>query len=113
MDYMNLVCALPVGKENAIHQEPLAKLLGVSCTALKKLIRSARNEGVHIMSGKQGYYRPKDNNERRQFISNLQKQAATRFKTANIVKAALNDTAVQIEGQLSIDDYINTSGSYI
>jgi len=101
MDIERLLSLIPIGKDNAIHQSDLGKALGVSPAAAKGMIREARNQGHNeILSGIQGYYIAADDNERREFVSLLSKQAATRFKTVKPVKSTLNE----IEGQMSLSD---------
>lgn len=94
---------IPIGKENAIHQEELASLLGVSPATVKKMVREARQRGVEILSGTQGYWLAKDDNERREFVSLLSKQAFTRLKTTKPIKSSLQE----INGQISLSDALN------
>ena len=94
---------IPIGKENAIHQKELASLLGVTPATAKIMVREARNQGMEIMSGSQGYWRPKDDNERREFTNLLSKQAFTRLKTVKPIKSTLQE----INGQISLSDVIS------
>lgn len=91
---------IPVGKENALHQEQLADLLGVTREAVKNMVRNARRNGTEILSGSCGYYFAKDDTERREFIAIQSKQAYTRLKTIK----PINCTLKEIKGQMSITD---------
>lgn len=97
---MNIAEIIPIGKENAIHQEQLANILGVSRSTAKELVREARKNGEEILSGSCGYYYAKDDEERKEFVNSLSKQAYTRLKTTRPIKHSLN----VIKGQMSIDD---------
>lgn len=95
-----LLRVIPIGKENAIHQEELAALLGVTPAAVKKMVREARQKDLEILSGRQGYWFAKDDNERREFVSLLSKQAFTRLKTTKPIKSSLQE----VNGQISLSD---------
>lgn len=98
-DYEYLMGILPVGKENAIHQQELADLLGVTPAAAKRQVRKARNElKVPICSGRNGYWLAKDDNERKQFISSMQGQGISRMQSAKAL------TVDGIKGQMSFKE---------
>lgn len=101
----NLLCVLPIGKENAIHQADLGKKLGVSPAAAKNMVRMARREGVQILSGTEGYWLPKDDIEKKEFVSLMRKQALSRLVSSKPVKRALNET----KGQLNLSDVFGGS----
>lgn len=94
---------IPIGKENAIHQEKLAALLGVAPDTAKLMVRKARQSGLEILSGKQGYWFAKDDDERREFVAMSSKQAFTRLKTIKPIKRNLQD----INGQMSLSEAMN------
>ena len=98
MDILERV--IPIGKKNAIHQVELASLLGVTPATAKIMVREARHRGLEILSGTQGYWFAKDDNERREFVSLLSKQAFTRLKTTKPIKSNLQE----IKGQMSLSD---------
>lgn len=98
MDF--LLCVLPVGKENAIHQADLGKKLGVSPAAAKRMVRKARQAGMEILSGSEGYWLPQDNTERIAFKRLMQKQAISRFISSIPTRNALNE----ISGQIKLTD---------
>lgn len=89
---------IPIGKENAIHQKELANILGVSPATAKEMVSKARKNGLEILSGRRGYYFPKDNRERQEFISMLSKQAITRLNTTKPIKISLET----VKGQISL-----------
>ena len=91
---------LPFGEENAIHQKELAKRLNIKPDKLKAEIRAARIRGVEICSTQAGYFLPKDDLERRRFVTMQEKQAITRFKTCKAIRDALRSS----KGQITIDD---------
>lgn len=99
-DYEYLRDILPVGKENAMHQQELADLLGVTSSAAKRLVRKARNEyKMPICSGREGYWLAKDDNERKQFISKTQGEAYSRLQSAKAL------TPEDISGQITFLEY--------
>jgi biotin operon repressor len=98
----NILELIPKGRENALHQEQLAEILGVSRDTVKSLVRKARKNGAEILSGISGYYYPKDDEERKAFVYTLSKQAFTRLKTARPIKSTLDE----IKGQISLSDIL-------
>lgn len=102
MDFNILYQYIPVGMENAIHQKDLAEKLGVTPDAAKQIIRKARQQGLEILSGIEGYYFAASEQEKEAFAQMMQKQAFSRLKTASpIIK-----TLKQVKGQLSLKDCI-------
>lgn len=99
--FVNLI---PIGKENAIHQVHLAKLLGVSPEGAKQMVRVARQNGYEILSGSCGYYRAQNDEERLQFVKLFSKQAYTRLNTTRLIRHTLS----QINGQISLSDALNS-----
>lgn len=94
---------IPVGKENAVHLKELADSLGVSSGAVKKMVQKARQENnVEILSGSRGYYFPKDDDERKEFVSAITKQALTRLNTVKPIKSTLNE----FKGQMTLLDML-------
>lgn len=101
-DLERLLCAIPKGKENAVHNEELAKQFGVSIHIIKKQVQEARNKGVPIVSDYHGYWITDDRAEIRAFIESMEKHGKKRLKTIKALKNTLNN----IEGQNSL---FNTS----
>ena len=97
---MDIIDLIPIGKANAIHQKELAAIMGVSRDTVKAKVREARKDGAEILSGSCGYYFAKDDEERREFVALLSKQAYTRIKTTKPVKCTLN----KIKGQMSFTE---------
>ena len=93
-----IVCAIPNGKDNAVHNETLANQFCVSIHTTKKAIQEARMQGVPVVSDKSGYWITNDREELRTFIESMQKQGKKRFKTIKALKCTLNS----IEGQESL-----------
>ena len=97
---MSISEIIPIGKENAIHQEQLANILSVSRSTAKEMVSEARKNGEEILSGRCGYYYAKDDEERKEFVNTLSKQAYTRLKTTRPIKHTLKT----IKGQMSLSD---------
>ncbi len=93
---------IPLGKENAIHQEELAKILGVSCGKAKLMVKDARNNGAEIISSVRGYYFPKDDEERKEYVKTQKKQALARLSTIK----PISDSLKEFKGQISLSDVI-------
>jgi len=98
MHYLESI--IPVGRENAIHQIDLAAKIGVTPAAAKSLVRAARQAGVEILSGNDGYWIAENEQEKLLFIRMMQKQAYSRLKCANRIK----DTMSELNGQISLLD---------
>ena len=94
------IMVIPFGEANAIHQKDLAERLGMKCDRLKAEIRAARKNGIEICSTHNGYFFPKDEAERRRFVSMQTKQAMCRLVTSKTARKTLRE----YEGQMSIDD---------
>lgn len=93
---------IPVGKQNAVHQEALAALLNVKPAAIKKMIREARQQGAPICSGQCGYWQAETSAEKELFIKSMRKQAITRFTTIK----GMNIPNDKIDGQINLLDII-------
>lgn len=98
MSYDILYQYIPVGIKNAIHQKDLANKLNITPAAAKTMVRQARQQGLQILSGTEGYWFAADENEKQAFVHLMQKQAFSRLKTASPIKSTLN----QIKGQMSL-----------
>lgn len=96
----NLISVLPTGKENAIHQKDLAHIIGVTQSRVKETIKEAREQGIEILSGNSGYYKPKNNEERKRYVEMQHKQAISRFVTSKAVKDKLQN----VDGQIMLPD---------
>lgn len=106
MDF--LLCVLPVGKENAIHQADLGQKLGITPAAAKRMVRKARQAGKEVLSGSEGYWLPQDNTERMAFKRLMQKQAISRFISIKPTRNALNEISGQMD--LTNIDYVAEGG---
>lgn len=93
-----LLCAIPKGKENAVHNEELANQFGVSIGVIKKQIQEAREQEIPIVSAKDGYWQTDDREELQDFINSMEKQGKKRLKTIKALKRTLKG----IEGQESL-----------
>ncbi len=102
MDINKLNGVIPVGKENAIHQKDLAYRLGIKPADAKMMVRKARQQGLQILSGTDGYWFAADEEEKRIFVNTMRKQALSRLKTAS----PINKTIPHIQGQISLSEYI-------
>lgn len=98
---MNILeSVIPIGKDNAIHQEELAQRLGVTPAAAKKMVRKARQQGLQVLSGTCGYWIAANEQEREAFVNLLRKQAFSRLNSAK----AVNDIGNDIKGQIGLFD---------
>lgn len=96
--YARVICAIPKGKDNAIHTEELARQFGVSMHIIKKYVQEARDCGIPISSDKNGYWLTNDRAELQKFVDTMEKQGKKRLKTVR----ALKDTLKKTEGQKSL-----------
>lgn len=106
MNYDFLYQHISVGVENAIHQQDLAARLNTTPAAAKNIVRQARQQGLQILSGVEGYWFAADENEKQAFVRLMQKQAFSRLKTASPIKSTLK----QIQGQMSLTE--NLEGAF-
>ena len=102
MNYDFLYQHISVGVENAIHQQDLVARLNTTPAAAKNIVRQARQQGLQILSGVNGYWFAADENEKQEFVRLMQKQAFSRLKTASPIKSTLK----QIKGQMSLTESI-------
>ena len=100
MNYDFLYQHISVGVENAIHQQDLAARLNTTPAAAKNIVRQARQQGLQILSGVEGYWFAADENEKQAFVRLMQKQAFSRLKTASPIKSTLK----RIQGQMSLTE---------
>ena len=104
MSYEILKSAIPVGKNNAIHQQELAKRLHITPAEVKQLVRTARQQGLQILSGVQGYWFAENESEKKEFVNIMHKQAFSRLRTANPIKNTISDN----DGQISISELLES-----
>lgn len=100
----NIETYLFTGRENAIHQKDLAIILGVTPDRVKKMVKDARDNGSKIISGTEGYWLPKDNEELKHFYFMIRKQAITRLETIRQIRPIIQD----VGGQIDLDDYLRS-----
>lgn len=97
---------LGVGKENAIKQIDICKMLRCTPDQLKAAVQRFRrtntDHSLFICSDHNGYYFAKDKSEIEQFVLTTSKQAISRFETIKEAKRMLKGN----EGQ----DHINGAG---
>ena len=105
---MNFMEILLHGERNAVSAVYLVNRLGLKDTRdLRLAVSSARANGQIICSGKAGYYIPETREELKRFIRKMETMATSTLKALKSAREALK----QIEGQLSIDDLENGSGT--
>lgn len=100
MKYDYLCQYIPVGIENAIHQKDLAVKLNTTPANAKSIVRRARQEGLQILSGVEGYWIAADETEKLTFVRLMQRQAFSRLRTAKPIRTTLT----QAKGQMSFSD---------
>lgn len=103
MKYDYLYQHIPVGIENAIHQQDLAAKLHKTPATTKYIVRQARQQGLQILSGVNGYWLAADEKEKQTFVRLMQKQAFSRLKTASPIKSTLK----QIQMRISLKGVFN------
>ena len=96
----NLKLVIPIGKANAIHQKELANRLGVTPAEAKHMVRKARQQGLQVLSGNDGYWFAADEEEKRIFVNTMRKPALSRLKTAS----PINKTISHLQGQISLSE---------
>lgn len=106
MDYKYLYQYIPVGIENAIHQKDLAAVLHTTPAAVKSVVRRARQQGLEICSGADGYWFAADESEKRAFVRMMRKQAFSRLASSS----PLYNSLKQVRGQISLTDTLNAAG---
>lgn len=96
-----IVGLLPIGKENAVTTEELAKLSGCgSARELQQRIAYEREHGAIICSGSgRGYWRPKNRQEIQEFVNTMNARALNTLKAVKSAKRALKVP----EGQQSMN----------
>ena len=108
MNYDFLYQHISVGVENAIHQQDLAARLNTTPAAAKNIVRQARQQGLQILSGVEGYWFAADEQEKQAFVRLMQKQAFSRLKTASPIK----NTLKQIQGQMNLTESLEGAGAF-
>jgi len=88
---------LPLGKDSAVSTKILMALLDCSERELRARVAYERNQGAIICSCNQGYFKPADKEELREFYKGLQKQAISIFKVLRSTRKALEETDGQQE----------------
>lgn len=98
---MNIESVIPVGKENAIHLQELANIIGVSIQTVKEQVRKARNNGALICSNSyNGYWIAETRADILECIALMEKQAKTRFNTVRQMRIKCGE----IEGQMKLEE---------
>lgn len=92
--FANIINALKMGEENAIHQKELAEKLNISPQTLKATIKTARKCGLKILSSQKGYYLSNNPREIERFIKSMAEQAKSRFGSISKLRKAIKDGSV-------------------
>lgn len=79
IDYMWLAVNIPVGRENAISREDLARKMGVGDRTMREKISEARRAGLLIMNRQdgRGYYRSNNVSELKDQLTQTHNRALT------------------------------------
>lgn len=81
---------LPVGRENAVSADGLAKLLGCKNTReLRLMVANERNRGAVICSSASGYYKAKNRAEIAEYCHSMESMATSIFQATRGAKKAL------------------------
>ena len=89
--YEILESAIPIGKENAIHQDDLDKILKSTSGTAKKMVRVLRLKGVPILSGIQGYWRTDNKIEAERFLKSFLEEANSRLEIEKQIKSTFDN----------------------
>lgn len=89
---MEIVSLLSKGKENAIHMEELANILGVSTYTVKTLVKKARLEGELICSDADGYYIASNKGEADATVKTFKQQSKSHFACTSALEKSINNT---------------------
>lgn len=98
---MDIINAIPVGADNAIHLQRLAELAGCTDSTIKKRIQAARRQGIIVLSGQKGYWKPTTLEEQRRFLLMMDKAAKARFSTTKPLRSELK----RIPNQLNVEEF--------
>ncbi len=90
---------IPSGEDNAIHLFDLSLKLHTTQTNTKKMIREARQQGLPILSSKKGYWLSDDPKDKERFITMMEMQALSRFKSTKYMRSTLKEVQGQIKAQ--------------
>ena len=94
--------SLPLGKENAVSAEELAKIHGIKDTrSLRHEITAERLNGAYIAGCERGYFRPVTLSEFRETWQWFHSRAVSSFRISKLFRDAIKD---QFEGQRSLFD---------
>lgn len=69
-----LIDCIPTGKENAVKCSNLAKIFNCHEREITKAINALRNDGIFICSGSEGFYKPRDDEDIKSFVRQMQKR---------------------------------------
>lgn len=70
-----LIDSIPTGKENAVKCAELAKIFNCGERDITSSINALRNDGVIVCSCSDGYYRPRDDEDIKSFVRQMQSRA--------------------------------------
>ena len=98
--YFDIELFLRTGKQNAIPVSKLCGWLKLEDRALRKCIEQMRAGGIPILSCKDGYYLPADENELKQYIAKMEKTARSYYRSLRSARKALKE--MQTRNQMKI-----------
>lgn len=105
-DFKKFEVILPVGEENAVNSEKLARSLNCSERRLRRCIEQLRRNGVLICSTYRsrggGYYRPRDSTETAAYFGRQLSRIGSIWKALSPFKQYLK--ALPVPGQLLLDE---------
>lgn len=85
-----LLSVIKTGKDNGIHQNKLALVMGWKPSEVKRLIQTIRiNYDIIIISDDSGYYFPETDDDIRKFHNMMRKQAIQRLVTIRGIRKYL------------------------
>ena len=66
---------LPIGRENAVHQQDLCRRWGVNARTVRAIIEELRLGGAFIVTGQEGYYLTDDPEEIEAYVRKKRAEA--------------------------------------
>ncbi|MCD8192740.1 MAG: hypothetical protein LUD55_08115 [Oscillospiraceae bacterium] len=90
-----LLDILPIGAEHAVPAKSIAQMLGTRPRAITKEIEMLRHSGVPICGNQQGFYKPADTLELREYLQRLH----ARIETICLTEIVLTMAADMADGQ--------------
>lgn len=97
IDPHELMELIPRGKENAVTAQELAILKDSTRRNISRMVHEARSDGYLILSGRQGYYLPKDMEEVTEFYKRSRKQAVSLLAVLKTARKIVKGSGYEVD----------------